>query len=55
MEAGELESLQDLGADIRLALDADPRNIVMMREMGLTAQYVHSGYYVDRGLAVEFR
>jgi hypothetical protein len=51
----ELEALQGFGADIRIALDDDPRNIAMIRELGIPALYVHSGYYADRTLDVEFR
>ncbi len=51
----QLELLREFGADIRLTLDDDPRNIAMMLEMGLTAQYIHSGYYLDQSFDVEFR
>jgi hypothetical protein len=51
----QLELLQEAGADIELALDDDPRNIVMLRDSGLAAMYVHSGYYDDRDDGVEFR
>ncbi len=52
---GQLELLQAAGAEIELALDDDPRNTAMVRAMGLTAMYVHSGYYDDRGFDVDFR
>ncbi|MGZ0219288.1 MAG: HAD family acid phosphatase, partial [Acidimicrobiales bacterium] len=51
----QLEQLQEAGADIELALDDDPRNIAMLRDLGLTAMYVHSGYYGDRDYDVDFR
>jgi hypothetical protein len=50
----QLEQLQEAGAEIELALDDDPRNIDMVRSVGLTAMYIHSGYYNDRDLDVEF-
>jgi hypothetical protein len=51
----QLELLQEAGADIELALDDDPRNTAMFRDLGLTAMYIHSGYYDDRDYDVEFR
>jgi len=51
----ELVALQGFGAEIQIALDDDPRNIDMIRDLGVPALYVHSGYYVDRTLDVEFR
>jgi len=54
-KGSQLEQLQEAGAEIELALDDDPRNTLKFREMGLTAQYVHSGYYDDRGHDVDFR
>ncbi len=51
----QLAQLREAGAEIELALDDDPRNTAMFRDMGLTAMYVHSGYYDDRDYDVEFR
>lgn len=52
---GQLQQLQAAGADVELALDDDPRNTAMLRELGVTAMYIHSGYYDDRGYDVEYR
>lgn len=51
----QLEHLEEAGAVIELALDDDPRNIAMLRDLGLTATYIHSGYYDDRDYDAEFR
>jgi FMN phosphatase YigB (HAD superfamily) len=42
---GEAERLLDAGFDIRVVFDDDRRNIDAFHELGLTAVYVHSGYY----------
>ncbi len=53
---GQLVALSEAGADLRLVLDDDPRNIEMLRsQMGLTAMYVPSGYYDGRHFDADIR
>ena len=52
----QLTALIGAGAEIRLCADDDPRNVEMMRNLGLTTMYVPSGYYTDRDSSLpEFR
>ncbi|MEM9518316.1 MAG: hypothetical protein AAGA37_03275 [Actinomycetota bacterium] len=52
----QLEQLADAGAEIQLCADDDPRNVEMMRGLGIPTLYIPSGYYDARELgAVEFR
>jgi hypothetical protein len=44
-KSGVLRDLQQLGFDIRLALEDDPRNVEMFRKAGVPTIYIHSGYY----------
>jgi len=37
--------LRQLGWDIRLAFEDDPRNLAMFRAEGIPSVYIHSGYY----------
>lgn len=41
----EVRRLRDLGCDVRLAIDDDPRNISMFLDMGIAAIYENSGYH----------
>lgn len=41
-----LHRLRDLGYDVRLALDDDPKNHAMYVDEGVPCLYVHSGYYL---------
>lgn len=43
-----LEALREAGATIELCADDDPRNVEMMRELGIPTLYVPSGYYDGR-------
>jgi len=55
-KAGQLELLRAAGAEIQLCADDDPRNVEMMRGLGIPALYIPSGYYGDRASAsVEYR
>lgn len=55
-KADQLEALRVAGADLRLCADDDPRNVEMMRGLGIPTLYVPSGYYDRRaGDAAEFR
>ena len=45
---GQLESLRDDGADIEMCADDDPRNVEMMRSLGIPTLYIPSGYYTAR-------
>lgn len=38
-------ALRQVGFDLRLAVDDDPRNAAMFEEEGIPCLYVHSGYY----------
>ena len=40
-----LHSLQSLGYQPKLAIDDDPRNLVMYQTEGIPTVYIHSGYY----------
>jgi len=40
-----LHSLQSLGYEPTLAIDDDPRNLVMYQTEGIPTVYIHSGYY----------
>ena len=40
-----LDSLRGDGYEPVLAVDDDPRNLVMYRSEGVPTVYVHSGYY----------
>ena len=40
-----LSKLRDVGYDPILAIDDDPRNLVMYRSEGIETVYVYSGYY----------
>jgi phosphoglycolate phosphatase-like HAD superfamily hydrolase len=40
-----LRALRELGYDIRLGFEDDPRNVAMLHEEGVPCVYVHSGYY----------
>lgn len=52
----QLEQLFAAGADVWLAADDDPRNVTMMRNLGLPTLYIASGYYDRRDAgAPEFR
>ena len=52
----QLEALTEAGARIELCADDDPRNVEMMRSMGIATLYVPSGYYTDRTAQLpEFR
>lgn len=42
---GALEALERRGLDVRVVFEDDPRNVSMVRELGLPCVYVHSGYY----------
>ncbi|MEM9464280.1 MAG: hypothetical protein AAGA90_02850 [Actinomycetota bacterium] len=53
---GQLEGLAEAGAEIRFCADDDPRNVEMMRALGIPTLYVPSGYYADRERGtVEYR
>ena len=55
-KAGQLELLRAAGAEIQLCADDDPRNVEMMRGLGIPTLYIPSGYYGDRASAsVEYR
>ncbi len=54
-KGSQIEQLREAGAEVELALDDDPRNIAAFRELGVTAMYIHSGYYDGRGSDVEYR
>ena len=41
----ELRDLQGRGYEIQLAVDDDPRTVVMYRRADVPALYFHSGYY----------
>ena len=52
----QLTGLIGAGAEIQLTVDDDPRNVEMMRNLGLASLYFPSGYYDDRDLgATEYR
>ena len=52
----QLERLDELGAEIELCADDDPRNVEMMRDLGVPTLYIPSGYYDAREIAaVEYR
>ena len=52
----QLTALTDAGAEVRLCADDDPRNVEMMRGLGLPTIYIPSGYYTDRDSSLpEFR
>ncbi len=40
-----LWDLRQLGWDVRLAFEDDPRNLAMFRYEGVPCVYIHSGYY----------
>jgi len=40
-----LHALQSLGYEPQLAIDDDPRNLVMYQTEGIPTVYIHSGYY----------
>ena len=55
-KAEQLEKLREAGADIQLCADDDPRNVEMMRGLGIPTLYIPSGYYGDRSSdSVEYR
>ena len=55
-KAEQLEKLREAGAEIQLCADDDPRNVEMMRGLGIPTLYIPSGYYGDRSSdSVEFR
>jgi len=39
--------LQEVGLDLRLAFEDDPRNVAMFHEEGVPCVYLHSGYYEE--------
>ena len=46
----------DAGADVRLCADDDPRNVAIMRSLGIPTLAIPSGYYDDRDRGtVEYR
>jgi hypothetical protein len=47
MKRTQLLELRRRGADVRLAIDDDVRNVEMYRDEGVIGLYVHSGYYED--------
>lgn len=52
----QLEALIEAGAEIELCADDDPRNVDMMRSLGVPTLYIPSGYYTDRDAELpEFR
>ena len=52
----QLESLRDAGSEIELCADDDPRNVEMMRDLGIPTLYIPSGYYDAREFgSVEYR
>ncbi len=52
----QLSALMERGATIELCADDDPRNVEMMRGLGLATLYIPSGYYTDRDSTLpEFR
>ena len=55
-KAGQLDLLRSAGAEIQLCADDDPRNVEMMRGLGIPTLYIPSGYYGDRASeSVEYR
>ena len=55
-KSDQLALLREAGAEIQLCADDDPRNVAMMRGLGIPTLYVPSGYYDARELgAVEYR
>lgn len=52
----QLEALMHAGSEIELCADDDPRNVEMMRSLGVATLYIPSGYYTDRDAQLpEFR
>ena len=55
-KAEQLGLLGDAGADVRLCADDDPRNVAIMRDLGIPTLAIPSGYYDDRDRGtVEYR
>lgn len=55
-KAEQLGMLREAGAEIQLCADDDPRNVEMMRGLGIPTLYIPSGYYDAREFgSVEYR